>query len=66
MENITYADMRLGLEVKNTQTDELGEIVNMWIHNGIRYFDVQLTSGSDKDETISMSLAELTTFWRKV
>lgn len=62
-ENLTYANLSIDTEIVSTQTGEQGVIRSLVGDDGM--ISVKIVSGSDAGEYVSMSPAEIITYWRK-
>lgn len=59
-ENLTYATLTVGTAIRSVHTDERAEIISN--ENGT--VEIELTSGPDRGKTVTMSPAEVITYWR--
>jgi hypothetical protein len=63
-ENLTYADLGIDTEIVSLQTGEKAVIRSLTGDDGM--LSVKIVSGPDAGDYVSMSPAEVLTYWRKV
>lgn len=60
-DSLTYGDLSIGREIRNPHTNESAKITAL----GNALVEITLTDGPDAGEEVTMSPAEVATYWHK-